>query len=155
MKKLFSILAIGALLTSTISAPIYASEAYSVKNINNPTAGISAYSSNYFSGITGKMNSLNGKQSRVFNISSGSIDTTAKVTNVTVNVTVSSGSSPFYLLIENPSGQVVEKYVSKSGSISVSDFKNTSAKGTWKLSIVSNGLVSTATARMIVNYNNY
>ena len=100
MKKLFSILAIGALLTSTISAPIYASEAYSVKNINNPTAGISAYSSNYFSGITGKMNSLNGKQSRVFNISSGSIDTTAKVTNVTVNVTVSSGSSPFYLLIE-------------------------------------------------------
>lgn len=154
MKKLLSILAIGALLTSTLSTPVYASEITLEKNTNKSITEISAYSySNYFSGITGKMNSVNGNQSRIFSISSGSIDKTAKVTNVTVNVTVSSGSDPFYILIESPSGQIVEKQVSKSGEISISDFNNIAAYGTWKVSIISKGLVSTATARMKVNYS--
>lgn len=155
MKKLLSILAMGALLTSSLSAPVYASQTTLEKNASKSTYAVSKYSySNYFSGITGKMNSASGKQSRIFNISSGSIDKTAKVSNVTVNVTVSYGSDPFYILIESPSGQIVEKQVSKSGEISISDFNNIAAYGTWKISIISKGLVSTATARMKVNYNN-
>jgi len=110
----------------------------------------------YFSGMTGKMNALgtaNGGASAAWNISSGSISSiNAKVTNVTLNVTVSSGSSPFYIYVKSPFGSIFNRYVG-STSVTFSEFSGENPKGTWQVWIVTTGTVSTATATMKVNYS--
>lgn len=55
----------------------------------------------YFTGGTGTMNSMAGSQSKIFNASSESISTNVRVTNVELNVTVSRGSIPFYIVVES------------------------------------------------------
>ena len=67
---------------------------------------------------------------------------------------VSNGSLPFYLNVKNPDGIVVQHYITGTGSKSVTltEFNDTNPQGTWKVSITSTGLVSTATASMKVNY---
>lgn len=153
MKKIFSMIlcfALCAMLVTPMS--VSAAELDTTSNDVVISNDIVTYATSYFSGSTGKMNSLNGLQSGAFNISSGSINENAKVTSVVVNVTVSNGSSGFYLIIEDPNGYYSETYVSKSGEIRISDFNGLPAKGTWKVSIVTVGTVSTATARMTVNY---
>jgi hypothetical protein len=106
----------------------------------------------YFSGISGTMNSLYGSQSRAFNISSGSIDTSSKITSVEVNVTVSSGSNPFYLVLVDPSGYSVSKLIGASGQVTFNEFNGQYAEGTWKTYIITTATVSTATARFTLNY---
>ena len=77
----------------------------------------------------------------------------AEVTKVTLNVTVSSGSSGFYIFVECPDGTYAERYVSRSGQITITDLNGHLAYGKWKISIMSVGQVSTATARMRVDYS--
>lgn len=109
---------------------------------------------NYFTDSTVKMNSLYGGQSVISNISSGSVlGTNPKVTSVSLNVTVSSGSDSFKLYVEDPSGYGGYTTVNRSGKVDFSAFNGRSPKGTWKVYIVTNGTVSTATARMTVNYS--
>lgn len=128
MKKIFSILSAGVLIGAMLASPASASQTYSLNKNTASTAGISSYSyGNYFSGITGKMNSVNKGKSRVFNISSGSINVSSKISSISAFVTVSSGSSPFYLVVEDPSGCTVETYVSKTGTVTISDFNNCNA----------------------------
>lgn len=111
-------------------------------------------STNYFTGSTVKLNSLNGTSSTISTISSGSVlGTNPKVTSVKLNVTVSSGSAPFYLYVEDPNGNVDYTTVSRSGSVSFSSFNGVRPNGKWKVYIVTKGTVSTATARMTVNYS--
>lgn len=109
---------------------------------------------NYFSGSTGKMNSLNGLESAAWNVSSGSINTDSKVNSsgVAVNVTVSTGSSPFLLYVEAPNGIWYSRRIGSSGSVTFTEFNGQNAKGTWKVSIQTTGTVSTATANLKVNY---
>ena len=57
------------------------------------------------------MNSIAGSQSKIFNSSSGSISANARVTNVELNVTVSRGSIPFYIVVESPNGYQAERYI--------------------------------------------
>jgi len=109
----------------------------------------------YFSGMTGKMNAVaiaNGGVSSAWNISSGSVPTNASVTSVTLNVTVSSGSSPFYIYVKSPTGTITSKYVG-STSITFTEFNNQNPKGTWQVWIETTGTVSTASATMKVNYS--
>lgn len=109
---------------------------------------------NYFTGSTVKMNSLYRNKSAISNISSGSVlGTNPQVTSVSLNVTVSSGSDSFKLYVEDPSGYGGYTTISKSGTVKFSDFNGRNPKGTWKVYIVTNGTVSTATARMTVNYS--
>jgi hypothetical protein len=109
-----------------------------------------------FSGSTGTMNALNGGQSAKWPISSGSVNTNAIVSSVTVNVSASfSSSDPFYLYVEHPDGYAAYKRVGSAGSYTFTEFNRDDPRGTWKVYIVNiptkNG-VSTATARMTVNY---
>lgn len=154
-KKIFSLLTMCLLLCSLLVTPVSAVQAAETTS-NEASKGISRYSTNYFSGITGTMNTMAGTQSKIFNVSSGSVSTNAKVTTVELNVTVSRGSIPFYIVVKCPSGKYVEKYVSASGKITLTDFKDVSPKGTWQIYIYNMGSaftdVSTATARMTVNY---
>lgn len=111
-------------------------------------------STNYFTGSTIKMNSLYGVQSAISNISSGSVlGTNPEVTSVSLSVTVSSGSDSFKLYVEDPTGYGGYTTVSKSGTVKLTAFDGRAPKGTWKVYIVTNGTVSTATARMTVNYS--
>lgn len=111
----------------------------------------------YFSGMTGKMNAVaiaNGGVSAAWNISSGSVPTNASVTGVTLNVIVSSGSSPFYIYVKSPTGSpaTYSRYVG-STSITFTEFNGRAPKGTWQVWIETTGTVSTATATMKVNYS--
>jgi len=109
----------------------------------------------YFSGMTGKMNAVaiaNGGVSAACNISSGSVPANAKVTSVTLNVIVSSGSSPFYIYVKSPLGTIASKYVG-STSVTFTEFNGQNPKGTWQVWIETTGTVSTASATMKVNYS--
>lgn len=98
------------------------------------------------------MNSLHGKLSSSFNISSGSIPLGSEVSGVSLNITVSSGSSQFYIVVKEPNGYYDEQYASSSGTVSFTQFNNLDPTGTWQVYIRTTGIVSTATASMTVNY---
>ena len=115
---------------------------------------ISPKATNYFTGSTVKMNSLNGIQSTISNISSGSVlGTNPQVTSVKLNVTVSPGSSSFRLYVEDPNGNWDFQTINGSGTVTFNLFQGVDPSGKWKVYIITNGTVSTATARMTVNYN--
>lgn len=133
-------------VTSASANEIYAENIISPMYIYN----------NYFTGGTGTMNSMAGSQSRIFNASSGSISENALVTEVELNVTVSRGSIPFYIVVVDPNGHQAERYISSSSRVKFDEFNDYYAKGTWKIYIYNSGSafidVSTATARITVNY---
>ena len=145
--KLFSLFTVLSLLVVMFAVPVQASE------VDYGTANHAySISSNYFSGSTGTMNSFQGNQSRIFNISSGSVSDNAEVSDIELRVTVSSGSSPFYIVVKEPNGDFEQYKVTSSTTLDITDFENYKAKGTWQVYITGSSLVSTATARMIVNY---
>ena len=156
MKKLLSLItcfALCAMLVMPVSAAeIKAADFETVEDVD-ASGKAATYSTNYFTGQTRKMNSWEGTESVRSPISSGSIPEGAVVKGITLNVTVSSGSSGFYLLVESPQGDVVSTYVSRSGEIKISEFNGDPASGTWYVSIISVGTVATATARMRVDYS--
>ena len=156
MKKLLSLITCFALCVMLVM-PVSAAEVKATENVAVEEAVIEneavAYSTGYFTGQTGKMNSWEGTESAAYTISSGSIPREAVVTKVTLNVPVSSGSSGFYIFVECPDGTYAERYVSRSGQITITDLNGHLAYGKWKISIMSVGQVSTATARMRVDYS--
>ncbi|WP_152657913.1 hypothetical protein [Oceanobacillus sp. CFH 90083] len=149
-KRIYSfIVAIVMMFTLSVSVSVSAEDTTFMSDDT-----ISIFATNYFSGSTGTMNSLYGNESTLFNISSGTTPSLAKVSGVTLNVNVSSGSAPFYLNVKHPDGSVVQHYITGTGNKSVTfdQFNHTDPYGTWKVSITTTGIVSTATARMTVNY---
>ncbi len=156
MKKLLSLITCFALCVMLVM-PVSAAEVKATENVAVEEIAIDneavAYSTGYFTGQTRKLNSWDGTESVRSPISSGSIPKGAVVKGITLNVTVSSGSSGFYLLVESPQGDVVSTYVSRSGEIKLSEFNGDPASGTWYVSIISVGTVATATARMRVDYS--
>lgn len=155
MKKLLSLITSFALCAMLVM-PVSAAEVKAAENVVVEEAAVDneavAYAAGYFTGQTGKMNSWEGTESAAYTISSGSISRDAEVTKVTLNVTVSSGSSGFYIFVECPDGTYAERYVSRSGEITITDLNGCLAYGKWKISIMSVGQVATATARMRVDY---
>ncbi len=110
----------------------------------------------YSSGSTKVMNSLNGVASAKSPITCSPYDVKAKTSTVEVNVTVSSGSSPFYIIIESPDGTVKrEKLITSSTKFTITDMTSADANGKWQVSIRTQGtsnVVATATATVKVNY---
>jgi len=132
MKKKMSIIIMSFVICLTMALPVDAA-------------------SNYFTGSTGTMNSLFGNPSASRNISSGSVPSNASVSSVKVNVNVSPGSDSFYLYVKHPSGYSATRLVG-STSLSFTEFNGLDPYGTWQVYIVTTGTVSTATARMTVDY---
>jgi len=110
----------------------------------------------YFVGGTGTMNSMAGTQSRIFTASSGGISPNARVTSVELNVTVSNGSIPFYIVVQAPNGFYAERYIRSSCEVVFDEFNDMYPKGTWQIYIYNEGSVftdvSTASAGITVNY---
>lgn len=107
----------------------------------------------YSSGSTKVMNSLNGLESAQSPITVSAYKDTATATTVDVNVTVSSGSNSFYVIVQAPNGVKKEKLITSSTKITLSDFSGYNANGKWYVSIRTTGTVSTATATLKVNYS--
>ena len=150
-KRMMSICLVVLMLCSMFGISASATQ-FNTESIINP---MYIYK-NYFTGGTGIMNSMAGSQSKTFNASSGSISENACVTAVELNVTVSRGSIPFYIVVVDPNGHQAERYISASSRVKFDEFNDYYAKGTWKIYIYNRGSaftdVSTATARITVNY---
>lgn len=130
-----------------------AAEIPAVTTVNDAVV-LGTSGSNYFSGITTKLNSLGGLSTS--NISSGSCSGDVRsITSVSVYCRVGSNSDSFRLVVTSPSGTT--KYVScgnRSATYNISGFSGEDPKGTWKVGIISNG-ISTVTCTLKVNYNYY
>ena len=111
-KRITSLCLIVLMLCAMCGTSVFAAELPS-ENMISPMY----LHSDYFTGGTGTMNSIAGSQSKIFNASSGSISANARVTNVELNVTVSRGSIPFYIVVESPNGYQAERYISTSGKV--------------------------------------
>ena len=105
-KRITSICLIILMLCAMCGTSVFAAELPS-ENMVSPMY----LHNDYFTGGTGTMNSIAGSQSKIFNSSSGSISANARVTNVELNVTVSRGSIPFYIVVESPNGYQAERYI--------------------------------------------
>ena len=149
-KRITSICLIILMLCAMCGTSVFAAELPS-ENMVSPMY----LHNDYFTGGTGTMNSIAGSQSKIFNSSSGSISANARVTNVELNVTVSRGSIPFYIVVESPNGYQAERYISTSGKVEFDEFNDFYPKGTWKIYIYNRGSaftdVSTATALSLIH----
>ena len=128
MKKLFSFITCIAMCMMLVM-PVSAAEIAPEEEIVTMTqeAGASVYTyNNYFRKITPK---LNGE------------------------FTVSTGSDPFYVYVEDPKGNVGVAAVSSSGTITTDAFNGLNPAGDWYVWIVTAGDVSTATITLTVNYS--
>lgn len=116
----------------------------------------------YFTGGTGILNTIAGNMSKIDPISSGSVSENAKVTSVELKVSVSKGSTGFYLVVTSPKKTVAKTYVEGSFTNSVTryitldDFNGENPSGTWYIYIYNTGTsfldVATATVYMTVRY---
>lgn len=151
MKRLLSVVLTVAVLFMTCVMPVQAAESSDSVEGNNITAITSG--TTYFSKITRKLNSLYGAVDSV-NLSSGScLGTNRQITSVTVYCRVSSGSSPFTLIVTSPSGTVAYKSCgTTSTTYTFTDFNGEDPSGTWNVGISSNGTVSTVTCTLKVYY---
>jgi hypothetical protein len=109
----------------------------------------------FFTSMTGKMNALNGGESAIQNLPSGSVlGDSPQVTKVNLNVIVSAGSSPYYLYVKSPKGTTISKYRgTTSGDVPFTEFNNENPYGTWQVWIKTAGSVTTVTATMRVDYS--
>lgn len=124
---------------------------------------VMAASTNYFSKTTPKLNAMNGNISRIASLSSGSVSGTERwITEVTLNLTVSSGSDPFDVHIVSPEGtEYVFTPSTTSKKYTITYFNGEDPKGTWSVYIENLGFsynpnqiypVSTATGTIKVTY---
>ena len=151
-KRAISAILVCLMLCAMLGTP---ASAMGVADAADSAAPASLYN-NYFTGGTGTMNSMSGSKSKVFNASSGGLSDNARVTSVELNVTVSRGSTPFYIVLTDPVGHEYEQYVSATSRFTITAFNGYYPGGTWKIYIYNNGVdftdVSTATASIRVNY---
>lgn len=119
---------------------------------------------NSFSKTTVKLNAIDGGVSKISKVTSGSVlGTSPKITQVKVYLNVASGTDPFDLYIESPSGKAAKLTPStKSGTYYVTDFNGENPKGEWYVHIENLGItydpikiypVSTVTATLTVTYS--
>ena len=156
-KKFLSLLTACLLMSSFCVTSVSAAEPVAaVQEVEVTDTSAYATVSDYYRGSTGTMNSMAGAQSRVFSITSRVLPSNAVVTLADLNVRVSSGSVPFYLVVAAPSGNQYQMYVDSSTSLTTDSFEGEPAKGTWQLLIYNTGSsftdVSTATVSMTVYY---
>ena len=154
MKRKLSLLLVLTLLCTLFAMPVSAAE---VEPSNYADSGIvvaGTSGTNYFTGTTTKMNSVNGSEA-VATRSSGSCSGDERsVTNVSVYCRVSSGSSSFKLYVISPKGTVAYRNAGTSSTTyNFSEFNGEDPYGKWTIKVVTNGTVSTVTGTLRVDYS--
>lgn len=97
---------------------------------------------NCFSKTTVKLNAINGGTSRYSSITSGSVSgSKPSITKVELYCNVDSGTDPYTIYVESPSGTT--KSISgptKGGTITITGFEGENPSGTWSIWIQNNGV---------------
>lgn len=154
MRKKVLSLFVACVMVLSLCPAAFAADVLVTEEANSAIAPLST---NWFSGGTGTLNTIAGRESEYDPVSSGSVPDGAGVTDVEVRVTVSRGSIPFYLTVVAPDGESASRYVSGSTTLSFDEFNNLNPEGTWYIYICNDGEmftdVSTASARMTVTYS--
>lgn len=122
----------------------------------------STTSSSYFSKTTTKLNAVNGGQSSISSVTSGSVPDGAYVTSIKVFCNVARGTDPYTLYIKSPEGTIASySGPMSSTTFTTHDFDGENPKGTWKVWIVNSGVsyngniipTSTVTVSLTVYYD--
>lgn len=118
---------------------------------------------NTFSRTTVKLNAMNGGISRYSTVTSGSLlGSERSITKVELYCNVASGTDPYTIYVESPSGTVIPvPGPNRSGSIVVTGFEGEDPYGTWTIWIKNNGIsyngniypTSTVTITLKVTYS--
>lgn len=97
---------------------------------------------NYFSKTTVKLNAINGGISKYSSVTSGSISgDEASITKVELYCNVASGTDPYTIFVESPSGTVKSiAGPTKSGTVIIPGFEGENPYGTWTIWIKNNGV---------------
>lgn len=106
-----------------------------------------------FSKALPKLSSVNGTASRIVSFTTGSTSGSAQITSIRLYISVASGSFPFILNIQAPDGTVYSFVITKSGPIILDDFNGCDPSGSWKVWIETQGIASTATITVTLNYS--
>lgn len=152
MKKKVTMILMSLFLAMMMVMPVSAEEISQDISESEISETISA--TNYFTGMTGTMNSLYGAESTRYPITSPSMSTgNPSVTKVTLTVTKKASSANFYIYVKSPSGTVENQLVTSSGTYYFNtEFDNEDPEGTWYVWIRSVSGIATATARFRVDY---
>ncbi len=152
MKRKISCMMVLVLLCTMFVVPVSAAE---VSNISDEGISVAATTgTTYFSKTTTKLNSLNGLEASSLLSSGTCLGNTRNITSVTVNCRVSSGSSRYILKVTSPSGTVATKTCgTTSTTYTFTEFRNEDPDGKWTVSIASQGVVTTVTGTLKVNYS--
>jgi len=111
---------------------------------------VTAFANNSASGQTGMMNSMNGLESAAWPITIPASHN-GLVSSITLNLSISNGSAPFDIILTAPNG-MVHRQRAVSGNNTITAFNGrVPGNGTWRVSIQTTGVVSTATGRLTVN----
>lgn len=97
---------------------------------------------NYFSKTTVKLNAISGGESRYSQVTSGSVSGSERsITKVELYCNVASGTDPYTIYVESPSGTVRSiSGPTKSGTITITGFEGEDPSGTWTIWIKNNGI---------------
>lgn len=87
-----------------------------------------------FSKTTVKLNAVNGGLSKVSSLSSGSVPAGSVITKVELYCNVASGTDPYTIYVESPSGTmaIISGPISNS-TVTTSVFNGENPYGTWKI----------------------
>ncbi len=118
---------------------------------------------NNFSKTTVKLNALSGGESRYSQVTSGSVSgSNRSITKVELYCNVASGTDPYTIYVESPSGTVKSiSGPSRSGNVTINGFAGEDPSGTWTIWIKNNGVsyngniypASTVTITLKVSYS--
>ena len=152
-KKLSTLLLVATMACATFAMPVAAAEPMP-NDVHAGTVSMVPFANSSFSGSTRVLNALNGGSSIQSPISSGTVSPDARITGVTVNATVSSGSASSTLYVRSPGGKTASRTLGgSSATLNFTEFNTENPSGTWNVWIVTNGTVTTVNARMTVNYS--
>ena len=153
MKKIVLFILCMSLCTVSVMPVLAAEEVPKDKIIRMAEINELTNSTNYFSKTIQRLSSINGIASAPVTINSGSISGSTKVTSISFNIQMSSGSDPFILYVQSPDGTIHIIYVTKSGMYVLDDFNGDNPYGSWKIWIVTEGTASIVNITMKVNYS--
>lgn len=149
-RKTVSALVVAALLCVLFVTPVMAAEPVDYGNGGVVTATTGG--STYYSGSTTKLNSVYGSTASSTLTVGSTLGDTRSITKVEVYCNVSSGSSAFKLTVKSPYSSAYTTCSTSNATYTFTSFNGEDPKGTWTVSVASEGTVSTVTCTLKVYY---
>lgn len=147
MKKIFSIILCVSLCILCV-LPVSAAEVMSKENVLEKEELSATLSPNYFSRTLSRLALMNGTAT----FSSGSISGSAQVSLISLQVRLSSGSSPIIIYMQAPDGTIYSFRITTSGTITSNQFNGCDPLGDWKIWVEPNETIPSITVKIYYDY---